>query len=96
MQAPVVMIQFHIGLWSSTEEEESSNYKELRNLVGSVGGEAKAGRLGDCELLIFTDNSMAEACFYCGNSKSVHLHSLVLELQTLEMSYRMILHIIHI
>ncbi len=89
-------VQFCIRLWSSAEEEESSNYKELRNLVDLIGEEVKAGRLRDCELLIFTDNSTAEVCFYCGNSKSVHLHSLVLELQTLKMSYGMTLHIIHI
>ncbi len=89
-------VRFHIGLWSSAEEEESSNYKGLRNLVDLVGEEAKAGRLRDCKLLIFTDNSTAEACFYRANSKSVHLHYLVLELQTLEMSYGMTLHIIHI
>jgi hypothetical protein len=64
--------------------------------VDSVGEEAKAGCLRDCKLLIFTDNSTLEACFYCRNSKSVHLHSLVLELQALEMSYGMTLHIIHI
>ncbi len=61
-----------------------------------VGEEAKAGCLRDCKLLIFTDKSTTEACFYCKNSKYVHLHSLVLELQTLEMSYGMTLHIIHI
>jgi hypothetical protein len=60
-------VQFCIGLWFSAEEEESSNYKELRNLVDLVGEDAKAGCLRDCKLLIFTDNSMAEACFYCRN-----------------------------
>jgi hypothetical protein len=64
--------------------------------VDLVGEEAKAGHLRDCKLLIFTDNSTLEACFYRGNSKSVHLHSLVLELRTLELSYGMTLHIIHI
>jgi hypothetical protein len=36
-----------IGLWTATEEEESSNYKELRNLVDTVLEEAGAGRLRD-------------------------------------------------
>ena len=36
-------VQFWIGLW--TAEEESSNYKELKNLVDTVKEEAEAGRL---------------------------------------------------
>ena len=77
-------IRFRIGLWSPEVEEESSNYKELRNLVDTVGEEARASQLRDCELFVFTDNSTAEGCFHRGTSKSVHLHSLVLELRTLE------------
>ncbi len=53
-------IQFWVGLWSPEEEEESSNYKELKNLVDAIGEEARAGRLRDCELFMFTDNSTAE------------------------------------
>jgi hypothetical protein len=49
-------IRFRIGLWSPEVEEESSNYKELRNLVDAVGEEARAGCLRDCELFVFTDN----------------------------------------
>jgi hypothetical protein len=26
-------IRFRVGLWTAEEEEESSNYKELKNLV---------------------------------------------------------------
>jgi len=77
-------------------EEESSNYKELRNLVDSIGAEARAGQLRDCELLVFTDNSMAESCFHRGTSKSPHLHALVVDLRNLEMIYGMTLHVVHI
>ena len=38
-------VRFRIGLWSAVEEEESSNFKELKNLVDTVDKEAKAGRL---------------------------------------------------
>ena len=48
-------IQFWVGLWSAAEETESSNYKELRNLVDTVSEEAKAGRMRDCEFFLFTD-----------------------------------------
>jgi hypothetical protein len=48
-------IWFRIGLWLAEKEEESSNYKELRNLVDTIGKEAKLGQLRDCELFMFTN-----------------------------------------
>ncbi len=57
-------VRFCVGLWNAKEEEESSNYKELRNLVDTVSEEAKARRLRNCEFFLFTDNSTAESCFY--------------------------------
>ncbi len=66
------------------KEKESSNYKELRNLVDTVSREAMAGRMQDCKFFLFTDNSTAEGCFYQGNSKSCNLHALVLALRTLK------------
>ncbi len=75
-----------IGLWSAEEEEESSNYKELKNLVDTVHEETMTGRAKDCELFIFTNNLTAEGFFYQGNSKSARLHALILELRTLEMT----------
>jgi hypothetical protein len=89
-------VRFRLGLWTAEEEEESSNYKELKNLVDTVSEEARAGRLRDCEFFLFTDNSTAEGCFYRGNSKSRHLHALVLSLRTMEMTYGMTIHVIHI
>ena len=77
-------VQFCIGLWTAEEEEESSNYKELRNLADTVSEEAGSGRLRDCEFSLFMDNSTAEGCFYRRNSKPRNLHALVLALQTLD------------
>ncbi len=57
-------VQYRIGLWTTKEEEESSNYKELKNLVDTVEEEANAGRLQNCMFFLFTDNSTAESCFY--------------------------------
>ncbi len=57
-------VRFCVGLWSAKEEDESSNYKELCNLVDTVADEARAGRLQDCKFFLFTDNSMAESCYY--------------------------------
>ena len=89
-------VRFRIGLWSATEEGESSNYKELCNLVQTIAAEANAGRLRNCEFFLFTDNSTAESCFYRGNSKSKLLHALVLSLRVLEVEYCMTLHVVHI
>jgi hypothetical protein len=89
-------VRFRIGLWSATEEEESSNYKELKNLVDTVREEVSTGRIKDCELFMFTDNSTAESCFYWGSSKSTQLHALVLELRVLEITYGMMIHVIHV
>jgi hypothetical protein len=89
-------VRFWIGLWTPEEEEESSNYKELRNLVDSVKEEAEAGWLRNCDFFLFTNNSMAESCFYWGTSKSQHLHGLVLKLRALEMAHGMTIHIIHV
>jgi len=47
------------------------------------------------ELFIFTDNSVAEAGFYKGNSDNRALFSLVLRLQKLELMGSLKLHIIH-
>ena len=88
-------IQFQVGLRTTEEEEESSNYKELKNLVDTVEGEVMGGRLQDCEFFLVTDNSTAKSCFYRGNSKSRNLHALLLKLRSLEMTYGMIIHIVH-
>jgi hypothetical protein len=89
-------IRFHIGLWSPKEKEEILNYKELRNQVVIVCEETMSGRVKDCELFIFTNNSMLEGCFYQGNSKSACLYALVLELWVFEMTCGITIHNIHI
>jgi hypothetical protein len=61
-----------------------------------VGEEAKAGWLQNCKFFLFTDNSTANSCFYCGSSKSWHLHALVLALQILKMTHGMTIHVIHV
>jgi hypothetical protein len=61
-----------------------------------VKEEAEAGRLKNCEFFLFTNNSTAESCFYRGTSKSRQLHGLVLRLRSLEMTYGMTIHVIHV
>jgi hypothetical protein len=89
-------VRYRIGLWSASEEQESSNYKEFSNLVGHMEDDARAGRLRGCEFFMFTDNSTTESCFYRGSSTSKTLHELVLRLRVLEMQYGLLIHIVHV
>jgi hypothetical protein len=84
------------GIWGSNSEEQSSNFRELSNLVETVEEEAKEGYLKDGELWIFTDNSTAESCFFRGGSSSKLLHDLVLRLRQTEMTFGFTLHLIHV
>ena len=84
------------GIWGSDNEEQSSNYRELCNLVETVEEEAKGGHLKDGELWIFTDNSTAENCFFKGGLTSKTLHELVLRLRKAEMSFGFTLHLVHV
>jgi hypothetical protein len=88
-------VKYRIGLWTAEEEEDSLNLKELKNLVDRVKEEAEAGRLKNCKFFLFTNNSVAESCLYCGTSKSRQLHGLVLRRWSLEMTYGMTIHVIH-
>jgi hypothetical protein len=93
---PSTDVIYRVGVWGADVESESSNYRELANLVEDTEAEAEAGRLAESELFLFTDNSTAESAFYKGSSSSKKLHSLVLRLQKLAMDYSIILHVIHV
>lgn len=93
---PSTDVRFKVGVWECSEEQESSNYRELTNLVEDTEQEAMAGNLSDAELFLFTDNSTAESAFYKGSSSSKLLHSLVLRLHKVAISNRLILHVIHV
>ncbi len=84
------------GLWGRDEEDQSSNYRELRNLVENIEEEALSGYLMDGELWIFTDNSTAESCFFKGGSSSKLLHKLVLWLRKVELNTNFMLHVVHV
>ena len=84
------------GIWGGNNEERSSNYRELCNLVETVEEEAQEGHLKDSELWIFTDNSTAESCFFKGGSTSKTLHELILRLRKAEMAYGFTLHLVHV
>lgn len=89
-------VRYRIGVWGKDAEDESSNYRELRNLVEAAEEEARKGNLANTEFFLFTDNLTAESCFHKGNSSSKLLHELVLRLRTLEVQHSVIIHLIHV
>jgi hypothetical protein len=76
--------------------EESSNYRELRNLVESLREFLEENDLRGVEVFLFTDNSTAEAAYWKGNSSSRKLFELMLELKTLEGDRGLLLHVVHV
>jgi hypothetical protein len=89
-------LEYRVGVWTAEQEEESSNYKELCNLVETAEEEAQAGRLSKCQFFLFTDNSTAESCFFRGSSKSPKLHALIIRLRQLEMDFGLVIYLIHV
>jgi hypothetical protein len=89
-------IRFRYGHWCDETSEESSNYRELKNLVDGLEQQVKARRIIGAEVFLFTDNSTAEAVYYKGISSSRKLFELMLHLRKLEMDASLILHVIHV
>jgi hypothetical protein len=58
--------------------------------------EARAGRVVDTEVFLFTDNSTTKSAYYKGSSTSKKLHGLILKLHKLQMEFRIIVHLIHV
>jgi hypothetical protein len=88
-------IEYEYGQWS-WEAQESSNWRELNNLVEFAEGKVQSKDLAGCEFFIFTDNTTAEAAFWKGTSRSPKLFELVLRLRKLEMENDMIIHVDHV
>ena len=70
--------RFRIGVWTAVEQEESSNWKELATIVGSLEAEAESGALQGTEVLMLTDNQVTESALWRGNSSSPKLLDLVI------------------
>jgi hypothetical protein len=87
---------YRLGVWGKDEEEESSNYRELNNLVEALESRCKDKMLGGMELFFFTDNSTAEATFYKGSSSSKKLFELIVRLKNLELGQGCKIHLIHV
>ena len=84
------------GQWNVSIKEESSNYRELLNLVLALEELALKGELDGCEIFMFTDNSTAESASFRGTSSSRLLFDLVLRLKKLEMSAKCLIYLVHV
>ena len=85
-----------MGVWSTNEEaENSSNWKELRNLRESIMEEGERGNLKNSMVFMVTDNSTVEGAFYKGNTPSRALFEEIMKLKGCEIKYQFILYVMH-
>jgi hypothetical protein len=89
-------VYYRHGQWSNDHSQESSNHRELANLIFVIEDAYVKGFLQEAELFIFTDNSMAESAFFKGTSKNKKLFKLILRLRKLEMGEGVIMRVIHV
>ena len=80
-------VKYRIGTWSSSEDSNSSNWREFENLVYEVEEAGQKGWLYNSTILIATDNKVVEACLYKGNSSSTKLFDLIVRVKLLEVKY---------
>lgn len=57
---------FEYGQWCSVESEQSSNWRELSNLVDSFETWAHTYDLPGSQIFLFTDNSTVESAYWKG------------------------------
>jgi len=89
-------IYYRHGQWNEDFSGESSNFRELANLIHAIEDASHKGLLHEAELFVFTDNSAAEGAFYKGTSPSRKLFELVLRLRKLQMTGGLLVHVIHV
>lgn len=89
-------VSFRIGVCGSSEDEESSNWKEFTNVVESREEEGDEGILDSAAVYVFTDSSTVESCVDRGSSLSPKLLGLVVWLQALSLRVDIKIHVFHV
>ena len=89
-------IHWESGNYNSSYQKESSNYREANSLVSQLEQLEKEGRLTDAEVMVFTDNSTFEGCYYKGHSESEKLSDIILRLRQLQQRTGILLNAIHV
>ena len=89
-------IYFRLGTWDKSSNSQSSNFREMKNLLDTLLSLVKENSLKGYSIFVFTDNSTAELAYYKGNSKSKLLHNMVTQLRAIELEERCSISIIHV
>lgn len=89
-------IRYISGQWIEEVSSQSSNFRELSNLINSLEVLLADETLKHAEVFMFTDNSTSEAAFFKGTSKSPLLFDLVLRLHDLQIKHEVVLHVVHV
>jgi hypothetical protein len=89
-------VRYELGEWCKSIQEDTSNYRELRNLVKAMVRAAQEGRLDGCEVFLYTDNQTAEGAYSKGKAGSRSLFELIVMLYKFQMEFDFILHVIWI
>ena len=76
--------------------EESSNWRELKNLVDSLEGWMHEHSLQGSHMFLFTDNTTFESAFWKDTSKSVKLCDLILRMKCIALAHDLELYVIHV
>lgn len=77
-------------------KEESSNYRELCNLVETIESFYSEGKLRDCEIFLFIDNIVANYAYDKSLSSCKALYDLVLRLRLVQQKEGIMLHVVHV
>lgn len=89
-------VKYRFGRWGGDTIGNSSNFRELRNLVDTLAEMGEHRELSGVEVFLFTDNSTAEAAFNRGSSSNKKLYGMVKEVKLMEMIYATRIHIVHV
>jgi hypothetical protein len=87
-------VRYELGEWCETIQEETSNYRELSNLVNTMARADQEGRLDGCEVFLYMDTHTAEGAYNKGTAKSRVLFEFIVILYQLQMVFDFILHVI--
>jgi len=96
LHLPTGTVTYRYDLWGRDADAETSNFRELCNLVKTLEADVASGALVGSEVFLFTDNSTAESIYYKGSSTSKTWFNLILRLRQIDMDGRIVLHVIHV
>ena len=89
-------LYYRLGTWGEDMDGQSSNLRELKNLVETLETMAKLGHLVGFEIFICTDNAVSEAAYFNGSSSSEELFNCIVRLRQLGMGYKCKIYIFHV